>query len=872
MSGLGSSLLRTRGMDDHDYAALPSMLEDVDEAEARELDPSTQNDPESANAPFTLEERGSHASLRVENLDKWFAALYSYFEGKGFWCIVTSRVVNVLTLGFTIAFSAFLLLYVDWETLRTECAEASLRSAGSTRRSDADATFSRERDTCDILRDATYAAPLRHRGFIANFLVLAYLALFTAYLVWSLARLAVDVKPLLEMRAFCARKLQLSDGDIQTVAWPEVVARVVHLQATTRLCIAKDLNEHDIVARILREENYLLGMLNRDVLGLRFDDSRVPRESLAGSAGSAKRRPPGVILATLRRVPGVAAFRSRVWFTRTVEWNLRQALFAGMFDDDFQIRPQFYDVDALRRRLRVLAAVNLALSPFVAAFLVVFFLLHHVERFYHDPGSAGQRQWSTRARWHMREFNELPHFLDQRLKAAHRPATKYVTQFSSPVAALAAKFASYVVGAFVAFALACTLLLDDRLLHAEVFGRDLLWHTAVAGAVLAFCRNLSGDNAETRAFEPTRWMAETVRHTHFLPKRWRDVAHRKTTEREFSELFQFKSAAFLEELVSVFVTPFLLWGPVSARAPEMVQFTRQFTTHVGGVGATCSLAAFDFAKHGNGKYGAPRTARKPARSKQGKMEKSFLSFTARYPTWEPGESGREMLRNVRRFRESEPTFAGSAFGGSVWDARGSASRQRGVGVGEDGRFPSPGGGSVFGGGRGVFDAERDGEGDAREARSKIGFFGHGRVFDAGGGETEREPLAAGWSFPDERREAETQALLQRAYESRTFETRASSASRDASLLGEESLTRFASRGNAKMTRSGSGDAADNRFASAKKLADAPEAKRLSEKRAAETEMSASVSASPPASFSAPPLFDAPPELWELEAEDRGGKR
>ena len=872
MSGLGSSLLRTRGMDDHDYAALPSMLEDVDEAEARELDPSTQNDPESANAPFTLEERGSHASLRVENLDKWFAALYSYFEGKGFWCIVTSRVVNVLTLGFTIAFSAFLLLYVDWETLRTECAEASLRSAGSTRRSDADATFSRERDTCDILRDATYAAPLRHRGFIANFLVLAYLALFTAYLVWSLARLAVDVKPLLEMRAFCARKLQLSDGDIQTVAWPEVVARVVHLQATTRLCIAKDLNEHDIVARILREENYLLGMLNRDVLGLRFDDSRVPRESLAGSAGSAKRRPPGVILATLRRVPGVAAFRSRVWFTRTVEWNLRQALFAGMFDDDFQIRPQFYDVDALRRRLRVLAAVNLALSPFVAAFLVVFFLLHHVERFYHDPGSAGQRQWSTRARWHMREFNELPHFLDQRLKAAHRPATKYVAQFSSPVAALAAKFASYVVGAFVAFALACTLLLDDRLLHAEVFGRDLLWHTAVAGAVLAFCRNLSGDNAETRAFEPTRWMAETVRHTHFLPKRWRDVAHRKTTEREFSELFQFKSAAFLEELVSVFVTPFLLWGPVSARAPEMVQFTRQFTTHVGGVGATCSLAAFDFAKHGNGKYGAPRTARKPARSKQGKMEKSFLSFTARYPTWEPGESGREMLRNVRRFRESEPTFAGSAFGGSVWDARGSASRQRGVGVGEDGRFPSPGGGSVFGGGRGVFDAERDGEGDAREARSKIGFFGHGRVFDAGGGETEREPLAAGWSFPDERREAETQALLQRAYESRTFETRASSASRDASLLGEESLTRFASRGNAKMTRSGSGDAADNRFAPAKKLADAPEAKRLSEKKAAETEMSASVSVSPPASFSAPPLFDAPPELWELEAEDRGGKR
>ena len=689
-----------------------------------------------------------------------------------------------------------------------------------------------EKDTCDILRDATYAAPLHHRGFVANFLVLAYLALFTAYLLWSLARLAADLKPLLEMRAFCARKLQLSDGDIQTVAWPEVVARVVHLQATTRLCIAKDLNEHDIVARILREENYLLGMLNRDVLGLRFDAAdreRVSRKTFVRS----------------RALPGLAAFRRRVWFTKTVEWNVRQAIFTGMFDDDFSIRPQFYDVDALRHRMRVLAAVNLALSPFVAAFLVVFFLLHHVERFYHDPGSAGQRQWSTLARWHMREFNELPHFLDQRLKAAHRPATKYVAQFSSPVAALAAKFASYVVGAFVAFALACTLLLDDRLLHAEVFGRDLLWHTAVAGAVLAFCRNLSGDNTETRAFEPRRWMAETTRHTHFLPKRWRDVAHRKTTEREFSELFRFKSAVFLEELVSVFVTPFLLWGPLSTRAPEIVQFARQFTTHAGGVGATCSLAAFDFAKHGNGKYGAPRTARKPARSKQGKMEKSFLSFTARYPTWEPGESGREMLRNVRRFRESEQ--AGGDEADASREARGVAS----VAGFEDGRFPSPDGGSVFGGGRGAFDAGAfDAETPDAPERSKIGFFGHGRVvFDAGGGEGGRADAAD--APPDERREAETQALLQRAYESRAFET---ASSRD----GRDGRSGSGVSSGDGMNRSVSDDARRSAFAR-----DAPDAKR---RGPAETEMSVSVSVSPPAR-PAPPLFDAPPNLWELEAEE-----
>ena len=36
--------------------------------------------------------------------------------------------------------------------------------------------------------------------------------------------------------------------------------------------------------------------------------------------------------------------------------------------------------------MRFLAVVNLALSPFIALFMMMYFLLHHVEKFYHDPG------------------------------------------------------------------------------------------------------------------------------------------------------------------------------------------------------------------------------------------------------------------------------------------------------------------------------------------------------------------------------------------------------------------------------------------------------------------------------------------------------
>lgn len=45
------------------------------------------------------------------------------------------------------------------------------------------------------------------------------------------------------------------------------------------------------------------------------------------------------------------------------------------------------DEARLRARLRTAAAINLALSPFLLLFLVIYFFMKHAERFYHSPGA-----------------------------------------------------------------------------------------------------------------------------------------------------------------------------------------------------------------------------------------------------------------------------------------------------------------------------------------------------------------------------------------------------------------------------------------------------------------------------------------------------
>ena len=698
MASLSELLNPTGGMDEHDYAQLPSMIEEEYEEEYEDQ-PGAVGGPDGHG--FLKGEVGS--SMRIRNLDAWFQALYQYFKEKGFYCIVTSRVVNLLTLGFTIFLSGFLLLYLDFAYLSGRCAQ--------------------DGDECHIIRDATYRNPLRHRSFLYNFVVVCYLMLFSLYFLWSLVRLAHDFKPLLEMRAFCNRKLQLSDRDIQTITWPEVVARVVHLQATTRLCIVKDLNEHDIVARILRKENYLLGMLNREVIGLKLD----------------------------------APFfrgRTKVWLTKAVEWNLDWAVFNGMFDDDFSIRPSFYDVTALRLRMRYLAVVNLVLSPFIAIFLAMYFVMNNAERFYRHPGVVGQREWSTHAWWKLREFNELSHFTEQRLAAAYKGANNYVSQFPSPVVSMVAKFVSYIVGALAAVALALPLLLDDKLLHANVmWDKDILWVTMVSATVLAVSRGMVGE--ENRVFRPNRYMAEVVRHTHYLPKNWRNLAHKPEVQAEFEDMFAFKAGQFWREMLSIFAVPFILWYPMCESAPDIVQFVRQFTVHRKGVGHICSLSAFDFRRHGDARYGAPVNARRDARSKQGKMEKSFVSFHAHYPTWEPDAGGREMLTSLAGFK--------SAMYGQLGP--------EGTGVHNTGQYASSrfGGASRFGTGTVIGGQLRGGSKFAAPGSESM-FLGEDAAALAGSRMAGSAMPGGGvgdddGSLPrDEREEEENQVLLQQYYE------------------------------------------------------------------------------------------------------------
>ncbi|XP_002982911.2 autophagy-related protein 9 [Selaginella moellendorffii] len=545
----------------------------------------------------------------VSDLDRFFVRLYEYHREQGFWCIVTQWVLELLCLAFTILFSGFFLLFVNWHGLRTAKCGIAAAEAGTA--------------PCDLSKEALYEHPLQPLTFY-RFMVVTYLVLFSLYWIFCFLRFFTQLKETLEIRDFYHTSLCLTEHEIQTTLWPVVLERIVQ----QRLCIVRHLSAHDIVMRIMRKENYLIGMVNKGVFAL-------PLPHWV----------PGVGLTVARGPQGV---RKRLFLSKTLEWSLNWCILQYMFDRRFSIQRDFLNnPHRLKKRLRTFGLCMLLLSPFLIIFMLVFFFLRHAEQFYNHPSSAVSRRWSNLAKWTFREFNELEHMFNQRLNASYKPAVEYVKQFPSPIVSKVAKFVSFVSGGLAAV-LIIIAFLDESLLEAQLFGRNLLWMAAVFGTITAISKQCTAD--ENQVFDPEGFMRYVAQHTHYMPKHWRGAEYTIRIRLEFEKLFQYTGVMLLEEMISIFVTPFILIVLLPECVDDVLQFVQDFTVNLSGVGDVCSLAVFDFEHHGNMKYGSPCFTAKDRRSNQGKMEKSFLSFKSNYPNWEPDAKGKQFLNLLAQFR------------------------------------------------------------------------------------------------------------------------------------------------------------------------------------------------------------------------------
>lgn len=173
---------------------------------------------------------------------------------------------------------------------------------------------------------------------------------------------------------------------------------------------------------------------------------------------------------------------------------------------------------------------------------------------------------------------------------------------------------------------------------------------------------------ENLIFCPEQLMTAVLAHTHYLPIAWKGLAHTSNVRGEFGQFFQLRAFYLVSELLSPITTPFILLFYIRPRALDYIDFFRNFTVSVVGVGDVCSFAQMDVRKHGNPEWQPTHSTigdltegmetpvcetNKYTQGEHGKTELSLVHFTLTNPEWKMPSDAHHFVHGLKRHAQQD---------------------------------------------------------------------------------------------------------------------------------------------------------------------------------------------------------------------------
>ncbi|ROT42693.1 APG9-domain-containing protein [Sodiomyces alkalinus F11] len=578
----------------------------------------------------------------VSNLDFFMKDVYEYFLGSGFRCIICERVLHLVQSTFLAVFLTFLTQCIDY---------------GLVPRSKA-------------LSDVVIPQCTKAMSWYWNL----GLWLFVFYFIWKMVQFTVDTRRLLNIRDFYTYLLEIPEQDMQTVSWQDVVARIMALRDANpstalnmtpvqrqwlRTHSKERLDAVDIASRLMRKDNYFIAMINKDILDMTLPIPFMPK---------------------------------RQFFSGTLQWWIYFSIIDFVFDRSGQVNQEFLKSSRrsllsrkLRERFIAAGILNLLCTPFWIGYQTFIHFLNYYNEYRKNSATLSDRRYTALARWKFREFNELPHLFQERVNMSYPFASRYIDQFPKRLTEQFARSVMLMSGAIV-FVLTVASFLDNELFLGFEITKDrtALFYIGVFGTVWALARGMIPE--ETTVFDPEYALKAVLDFTHYMPDHWHDKLHSFDVKQEFSQLYKLKVVILLEEITGIFLASMVLLFSAPKSSDQIIDFFREFTIHVDGLGYVCSFAEFDF-KQGSG-AGKQRLDKGDVRedyysAKHGKMAASYYGFLENYmvnpKTSLPGghvpPAVRQQFHPPPAFSEVNPPTLSAGIQGSGMERR---PRARGV--------------------------------------------------------------------------------------------------------------------------------------------------------------------------------------------------
>ncbi len=343
-----------------------------------------------------------------------------------------------------------------------------------------------------------------------NFFYVTCMVLMSIYCLIRVQGIIQDILKYRGIRDYYKDELNISSKKLSTITWDKIIEVLGYKYG-------KEINAYNINSRILRKDNIMCDLFRTKL--------------------------------------------NNYLYSSLMEWNLSYCILNNIIDDKNQLTSKmFNNIDGVKKDIKknmiIISCLTFIFMPFLIIYVFFYSFLKYGANFYNHPSKIVTRQWSLKAKWEYRYYNELKHNLDERLHLGSVYAKEYCNQFNSKVFETITKFLVFLASSFFIILLFLSLLNEHLLFNLNItYDKPIIWYMGILGSIIALGKNINQERKSSGFSESFSKLSAKIK---FIPQQWEKIYDPIKIKNNIIKFYEYQIVTLLKECLLVITIPFFL--------------------------------------------------------------------------------------------------------------------------------------------------------------------------------------------------------------------------------------------------------------------------------------------------------------------------
>lgn len=343
-----------------------------------------------------------------------------------------------------------------------------------------------------------------------NFFYITCMVFMGIYTIIRIHGIVNDVLKYKKISDFYKNILKINSKILTSTKWNKILEKL-------QILYGKEFNEYNVNARILRKENIICDLFQTKL--------------------------------------------SDFLFSNLMEWNIYYCILGCLIDENNKVKEKIFNQrEVIKKELRMnmitISILTFIFMPFLCLYMIFYCLLKYGANFYNHPSKIVSRQWSLKARWNFRYYNELKHKVDERLDLGSVYAKEYCSQFNSKVFETFTKFLVFIASSFFMVLMLLSLINEHILFNLNItYDKPVIWYMGILGSIIAIGKNINQERKQGANEESFNKLSNKIK---YIPGDLIEQLNPLKVRSKIIKLYEYQIFTLLKECLTVIVVPFTL--------------------------------------------------------------------------------------------------------------------------------------------------------------------------------------------------------------------------------------------------------------------------------------------------------------------------